>query len=502
MIIRAYPRINNHIAAIDLGSNSFHMIVARQDYEELRPLERLGEKVKLAAGLGPKNQLDQAAMERGWACLSRFADYIEGMPPGSVRVVATDALRRAKNHQEFTQRAEQILGHPVEVIAGREEARLVYLGVAHTCSDDSTSRLVVDIGGGSTEFIIGERFEPRLLESLHMGCVAYSQRFFPEGQLTGKAFRAAYYAARRELLPIQQAYRDYGWSDAIGSSGTIKAVQNVLDGLAMGEAGITIEGLRELKRQLLAAGSVEKVSLQGLKEDRKPTFAAGLSILMGLFDALKIKTMQFSSGALREGILYDLLGRAQHEDVRERSVSAMMQRYHVDEFHARRVERDCMQLFDLAAFNWGLDSEWDAQLLRWAVRLHEVGLDISHIQFHKHGAYLVSHSDMLGFSRHQQRELADLVRGHRRAYTKALFRIPEAERNERLLRLCMLLRLAIVFNHARKDLNWPSYQLEVSERHLRLCLGGDWLKKHPLTAADLKAEAQAMALVGYRLELC
>ncbi len=502
MTRRAYPRLKNHIAAIDLGSNSFHMIVARQDYEELRPLERLGEKVKLAAGLGPKQLLDDAAMARGWACLKRFADYIEGMAPESVRVVATDALRRAKNREQFTKRAEAILGVPVEVIAGREEARLIYLGVAHTCSDDAASRLVVDIGGGSTEFIIGERFEPRLLESLHMGCVSYSRRFFPEGEFTGKSFRAAYYSARRELLPIQQAYRDYGWTDAVGSSGTVKAVQLVLDALAMGEAGITVEGMRELKRRVLRAGSVDALDLPGLKEDRRPTFAAGLAILMAVFDALKVKTMQFSTGALREGLLYDLVGRAQHEDVRERTVNAMMQRYHVDAFHARRVERDCMRLFDMAAFSWGLDDQEDAQLLRWAVRLHEIGLDISHVQFHKHGAYLLTHSDMLGFSRQQQSELADLVRSHRRAYTKAQFRIPEAERDERLLRLCILLRLAIVFNHARKDLHWPNYLLQVGHRHLKLQLGELWLKAHPLTEADLKAEALAMAKIGYRLELC
>ena len=308
------------VAAIDLGSNSFHLIVARMDHGELRAVERLGEKVQLAAGLDDDNNLTEEAMERGIACLRKLGQYCADMPDASIRVVGTNALRKARNAHEFAQRAEAVLGHSVDIIAGREEARLIYLGVAHTQSDDHDHRLVVDIGGGSTEFIIGERFEPKLLESLHMGCVSWTKQYFPDGKISARQFDEAYYSARLELLNIEHEYRDMGREEAIGSSGSIKSIHNILQ--ERGHDSITPKGLEQLRKELLRYKHVDRISFTGLKPERVSIFPGGLAILCAIFDSLKIKRMSFSEGALREGLLYDMVGRSGHEDVRKRTVKS------------------------------------------------------------------------------------------------------------------------------------------------------------------------------------
>ena len=483
------------VAAIDLGSNSFHMIVARVEQGEIRPVDRLGEKVQLAAGLEKDGSLSEAAMERGLNCLAQFAQYMKGRTFQAIKIVGTNALRKARNSEVFVERAAKILPHPIEIIAGREEARLIYLGVAQTQSDDNDRRLVVDIGGGSTELIVGERFEPRLLESMHMGCVTYNDRFFSGGNLSPECFQSAYYAARLELLNIEKAYRDLSWEDAVGSSGSIRTVNAILQAMGEGDA-ITREFLEKLKNELLTFNRTDRIRFPGLKPERQTIFPAGLAILMACFDAFDIEQMQYSDGALREGVLYDMLGRDRHEDVRSRTISALMQRYHVDRLNAEGIQFHALQCFDQVAADWGLGAE-ERELLSWASLVCQVGLDISHSQYHRHGAYLIHHSDLMGFTKEQQRKLALLVQGHRRGIPRTL--IDSDDDEGRLLKLTLLLRIAIVLNHIRGDENLFKYTLEVGYRKLSLSFPGKWLKAHPLTAANFERERIDLIRVGYWL---
>ncbi|CDF81703.1 exopolyphosphatase [Pseudomonas sp. QL9] len=488
------------IAALDLGSNSFHMVLAKADHGEIRILERLGEKVQLAAGIDEERMLSEEAMQRGFDCLRRFAQLINGMPPGSVRVVGTNALREARNRTEFTRRAEEILGHPVEVISGREEARLIYLGVSHTLPDNPGRRLVVDIGGGSTEFIVGQRFESLLRESLQMGCVSFTRRYFNDGKITPARYAQAYTAARLELMGIENSLRRLGWDEAVGASGTIRSVGLAIQAGGHGNGEINPEGLAWLKRKVLKLGEVEKLELDGIKPDRRPIFPAGLAIVEALFDALELKQMTHSEGALREGVLYDLLGRHQHEDVRERTIGALMERYHVDADQAARVEAKALAALDQVADAWQLQDEGHRELLVWGARVHELGLDIAHYHYHKHGAYLIEHSDLAGFSREDQLVLALLVRGHRRNIPADKFNDLGVE-GDKLIRLCIILRFAILFHHIRGTQTMPEVTLQAGARSLELRFPAGWLEANPLTQADFEQEAGWLQRVGYQLSV-
>jgi exopolyphosphatase/guanosine-5'-triphosphate,3'-diphosphate pyrophosphatase len=488
------------IAAIDLGSNSFHMVLAKADHGEIRILERLGEKVQLAAGLDDHRQLNEEAMQRGLDCLSRFAPLVAGLPQGAVRIVGTNALREARNRAVFLRRAETLLGHPVDVISGREEARLIYLGVSHTLPTTQGRRLVADIGGGSTEFIVGHKFEPLQRESLQMGCVSYTQRYFRDGKITQSRYAQAYTAARLELMGIENGIRRLGWDEAIGSSGTIRAVGQAIKGAKRGNGEVNAEGLVWLKRRLFKLGDVARIDFDGIKPDRRGIFPAGVAILEAIFDALDVKHMTHCDGALREGVLYDLLGRHQHEDVRERTLSAMMERYHVDTEQAARVETKALSALSQVAESWGLQEDWQRELLIWAARVHEIGLDIAHYHYHKHGAYLIEHSDLPGFSRQDQQMLALLVRGHRRNIPLDKFAEFSEQESERLVRLCILLRFAILFHHIRGAQDMPKVQLKAGPHSLELVFPAGWLEANPLTKADFGQEAEWLQRVGYALQ--
>ena len=482
------------IAAIDLGSNSFHMVVAKAQNDEIRILERLGEKVQLAAGIDEERQLSEESMQRGLDCLKRFAQLISGMPPGAVRIVGTNALREARNRNEFIRRAEEILGHPVEVISGREEARLIYLGVSHTLADTPGKRLVADIGGGSTEFIIGQRFEPLLRESLQMGCVSYTQRYFKDGKITPARYAQAYTAARLEIMSIEHALHRLTWDEAIGSSGTIRAIGLALKAGGHGSGEVNAQGLAWLKRKLIKLGDVDKIDFEGIKPDRRAIFPAGLAILEAIFDSLELQRMDHCEGALREGVLYDLLGRHHHEDVRERTLTSLMERYHVDLEQAVRVERKALHAFDQVAKDWDLEDGVWRELLGWAAKVHEVGLDIAHYQYHKHGAYLIEHSDLAGFSREDQLMLALLVRGHRRNIPKDKF-ADFGDDGIKLIRLCVLLRFAILFHHIRGTQQMPQVELNANGNSLEVVFPENWLDENQLTQADFEIEAQWLTRV-------
>lgn len=486
------------VAAIDLGSNSFHMVVAKPHQGDMRILERLGEKVQLAAGIDEQRRLSEEAMQRGLDCLKRFAQLINGLPLGAVRIVGTNALREARNRNEFITRAEAILGHPVEVISGREEARLIYLGVSHTLPDTPGKRLVADIGGGSTEFIIGQRFEPLMRESLQMGCVSFTQRYFRDGKITPARYAQAYTAARLEIMNIETAVHRLGWDEGIGSSGTIRAIGAVLKATGQTTGDITPEGLAWLKRKLFKLGDVEKIDFDGIKPDRRSIFPAGLAILEAIFDALAVQRMDHCEGALREGVLYDLMGRHQHEDVRERTLNSLMDRYHVDRDQAERVERKALHAFDQVAATWALDDGTWRDLLSWAAKVHEVGLDIAHYHYHKHGAYLIEHSDLAGFSREDQQMLALLVRGHRRNIPKDKFS-EFGDEGIQLIRLCVLLRFAILFHHIRGTQQMPTVELKAGGNSLEVRFPEGWLSENQLTQADFDQEAQWLARVDFVL---
>lgn len=488
------------LAAIDLGSNSFHMLVARAAHNEMRPIEAFGERVQLALEM-KKNCLSLEAIARGLSCLSRFRQALDTLQPDLVRVVGTNALRAAKNAGEFIHPAEVLIGHPVEIISGREEARLVYLGVAHTLADDDSSRLVIDIGGGSTEFVIGQRFEPKLRESLHMGCVSYGNRFFPNGKITKKYFDKAYQMAYQEVLNIRKPYKKQGWDNTVGSSGTMRAVEQVICAQGWSSEGITASGLKNLRQLLLESKHMDDLPpLPGLSDRRRHVIVPGLAIICGIFDALGLEHIGTSPGALREGVAYDMLGRLSHEDVRERSVSAMIKRSDVDEQNAEQVEKMAMLLFDATADDWGLD-EGDRGLLSWAAMLHEVGLSVAHSQFHKHGQYLIEHSDLPGFSKQEQQALGLMVRSHRQKFPTGDFSSFGERKALRLQRLSVLLRLAALFKYVASIEDIPPFITRVDGNEITLLFARGWLARNPLTSATLAAEQRQLKKAGFSLVL-
>lgn len=486
------------VAAVDLGSNSFHMIVARPMNGQLHVLDRLQEMVRLAAGFDERGNLDKVSRERALACLARFGERLRGMPAGSVRAVGTNTLRRARNAGKFIAAAERALGHPIEIISGQEEARLIYHGVAHDLPESDARRLVIDIGGGSTEFIIGKRLDPLLAESLHIGCVGTSLRYFEDGRITAKAWKRAETAAHLELQPIESTFRARGWDAVFGASGTIRTIGAVLRGQGWTHGEITQAALQRLRESMFAAGAVSKLEYDGLSPERAPVFAGGVAILTAAFQSLGVERMDVCDGALREGLLYDLVGRIRQTDARERSVAALCQRYQVDMAQAARVERTAQQCFDQVARAWQLD-ESHAKMLAFAARVHEIGLAIAHTKYHRHGAYLVEHSDLPGFSWQEQRLLAVLVRGHRRRFPLEVFEpLPDSERRI-AKRLTVLLRLAVLLHRGRAQTELPRFTLGARKKHLTLKFSRGWLKKNPLTLADLTREAEYLKVDGFEL---
>ncbi|NTV97242.1 MAG: exopolyphosphatase, partial [Thiobacillus sp.] len=407
--MQEYPTL----AAIDLGSNSFHLQVGRVDGEQLFYLDAHKESVRLAGGLTEDKRLDAASQERALACLARIGERIKGMPAGAVRAVGTSALRVAKNAPEFIEQARATLGFDIDIVAGREEARLIYLGVAHSLPLNPESRLVVDIGGGSTECIVGTGYEPRERESLRMGCVVFSNRFFPAGALDKAAIKAAVTAARMEVQPFANQFRRGRWQEAVGSSGSARAMGEILFQNGISDGQITAEGLKWLRERLAKAGSFAKLDLAGLKDDRKPVLAGGVAIMSGLFQELDIEAMTVAQGAMREGILWDLLGRVHNRDMRDVTVTQFARRYHVDGKQARRVERLAARLYMHLTQGEGDGEGETIRWLNWAARLHEIGINIAHSGFHKHGAYILENADMPGFSRRYQTRVAALVRASR-----------------------------------------------------------------------------------------
>lgn len=411
--------------------------------------------------------------------------------------MGTNALRDAHNSQAFIERAESQLGHAIEIIAGREEARLIYLGAAHALAENGR-RLIVDIGGGSTEFIIGEAFEPKALESLRMGCVTFSRRFFPDGELNEKRMRRAELAALSELANIQRPYRHLGWDDPVGSSGTIKAAASVIYayGDTPQEGVITRSGLKKLRERLLKCKQLDKVALDGLKADRAKVFPAGIAILGAIFEAFDLTQMRFADGALREGVLYDMAGRNTAEDSRSKSLESLQRTYDVDTRQGLNVADTAERLFQQVRHAWSLNLD-QGRYLQWASHVHEIGLAISHSQFHRHGAYLLEHSDLAGFSRPEQRKLAFLVRAHRRKFPlKEWQALPEAQQAV-TQKLTRLLRLAVLFNHSRPETAPALPDISADSTSLAITLAAS--DEPTLLSTDLEQEQALMQAAGFKL---
>lgn len=487
-------------AAVDLGSNSFHMVIARVEEHGLRIVDRIKEPVQLAAGFDARSYLSEEAQARAIACLTRFGQRLQDMDPGHVRAAGTSSMRKAKNARAFLSRAQRALGHPIEVVGGREEARLIYLGVSHTVPDAPGRRLVIDVGGGSTECILGEGFDAIQADSLHMGCVSYSLRFFPEGKLRREAFKEAELAVGLELQTIERRYRALGWESCIGASGTIEAVTDILRAAGMNEPGlVTRGGLRKLRKAMIAAGHTSKLDLPTLSGARAPVLAGGVAILLGVFDSLGLESLQPCAGALREGLLYDLLGRIRHEDVRDRTIRRLVERYGVDLEQAARVERTAVYCLKQVGSAWQLDGPGQRHVLEWAAQLHEIGLAISYSSYQRHGAYLVAHSDMPGFSNDDKQVLSTLVLAHRRKISRAMFTDDQGASAAGARRLAVILRLAVLLNRSRSPRPLPTFVVTADKDRLRLEFPERWLEEHPLTMADLEEERPALAGAGIEL---
>jgi exopolyphosphatase/guanosine-5'-triphosphate,3'-diphosphate pyrophosphatase len=488
------------VAAIDLGSNSFHMLVTQVTDGHVKVVDRMREMVRLAGGLDERNLLTAVVMDRAIDCLQRFGQRLRSLPAGSVRAVGTNTLRKARNSAQFLARAEQALGHRIDIISGHEEARLIYLGVSHSLEDDGKRRLVVDIGGGSTELILGRTFHPQRMESLHMGCVSMSLRFFPDGVITADGMRAAEIHALQELESVGPIFRAIGWETAIGASGSVLAIHEAVVGEGWGRNGITAAGLKKLSKALVAAGHTGRVRIEGVTEERAPVFPGGVAILSSVFEALGVEQMGIANGALREGLIYDLIGRIQQDDIRERTVIELGGRYQIDVQQAGRVQRQAVALFDRVATAWRLHPVEHRQLLGWAAYLHEIGLSISHSQYHKHGGYLLYNLDMPGFSRGEQQRLACLVRSHRRKFPAAEFEVLPEEDAEVMRRLAVLLRLAVLAHRGRDEGAFGRLDISAGDDTIRIRFPSDWLANHPLTQADLEQEAEYLRVIGFRLK--
>jgi len=485
------------LAAVDLGSNSFRLIVGRVEEtaagSQIYPVDALRESVRLAAGLSRDKYLDRAAQARGWSALKRFGERLRDFHPDHVRAVATNTLRVAKNAADFLGEAEQALGFPIEVIAGREEARLIYAGAAHSVPANAGQRLVVDIGGGSTEFIIGSGYDPLIMESLYIGCVSHSRQFFPSGNVDDYTMRQAELAASREIQIISAQYRQAGWDQAIGSSGTARALAELLEANNFNDPGvthgITRGGLERLKRALIKAENANRLKLVALKSDRIPVLPGGLSIMLAVFEQLGIEYADTTDGALRLGVLYDLLGRSHHEDMRSVTVEGFMRRYAVDRAQVERIAQLAVGFYtqlDPADTPQHVEAK---MFLAWAVALHEIGLTISHSAYHKHSAYIASNADMPGFSRTDQARLAMLVLGH----CGKLGKLSQARDVEWRVLFC--LRLAVLLCRRRAVLDLPPIAVADAQSY-EVRVPKSWVSDNPLTDYSLIQEAAEWEKIG------
>lgn len=490
------------VAAIDLGSNSFHMVVAHIVGEDLQIVSRHKQRVRLASGLNPKDRLlNEAAMQRGLECLAMFAERLQGFEPDNVRIAATHTLRQARNANIFMHKAREVLPFPIEIIPGVEEARLIYAGVAHT-QPESKRKLVIDIGGGSTEMIIGEEFEPELVNSTLMGCVSFTNQFFANGKLSKKNFTRASIASQQRFESLIHPYKSKGWDAAIGSSGTIKAIREVLIGLGYDDGIITSKRMSKLIDTLCEFNSIDDINLSGLTIERKPVFAAGVAILDSIISGLGIKELHFSDGALREGLLYEMEDRFQRSDIRMRTTEYLARKHLVDLKHAHRVREQATDFLKQLSTDIGIKKSGDlATLLGWGALLHEVGLSISYQGLHKHSAYILQYTTMPGFNQEQQLILATLARFHRKSLKLQEMQEFNLYKKKQVIQLIRILRIAVVLNGQRNEEPLPPLTIKVkNDDHWKIeSEDKEWLENNKLLNADLETEKEFWHKVEWKL---
>ncbi len=497
-----HPHIPKTFAAIDLGSNSFHLLIAEYSGQELRIVDHLREPVGLSRDLKSTGLISDEARVRALACLEKFGQRVRDIPKGWVNAVGTNTFRKASNASEFLQLAQTALGHPIDIISGLEEARLIYLGVCHGLSNEQQSRLVFDIGGSSSELIFGVGSTPKVLESFDVGCVTLSAEHFADGVITAKKLKKAEIAARSEFANWSRNFSLQHWDTSIGTSGTIRTIDQLLVNSGLGREGISLGALDALAERLTQLGSSEAIARElQLEKARASNLPGGLAILRALFSTLNIATMVVSDKALRQGLIYDMTGPSFHDDIRQRSIRQLTDKFGVDQAHAQRVLATALKLHEQVATPWALDHHDARHFLQWAVQVHEIGLAISHSQHHKHGAYILENSDLLGFSRQEQQTLALLVRAHRKKLAPALFDGFSADTIDTLLRILTLIRLAVLLNRNRSEQGIPEVTLKTAGTTLDLSFPAGWLAAHPLTAADLEYEASVLKPRGITLRL-
>ncbi len=485
-------QMGNRLAAVDLGSNSFRLEIGRVEHGVFQRTEYLKETVRQGGGLDEERKLTPQAMQGGWDCLARFGERLAGFKPHEVRAVATQTLREARNRDEFLQRANSILGFPINVISGREEARLIYQGVAQMLPQSDERRLVIDIGGRSTELILGQGTTPLVMESFRVGSIAWSTRYFPDGQFSKKSFATAEIAAKAVLDEALDAYHPDRWEMAYGSAGTVGAIADVLVASGWPAGSVTQDGLDWLLDKLLQAQSVDRLKLAGMREDRKAIIGGGVSIVRAIFSLLGIHTLHQAAGGLRHGLICDLLGAThQTDDLRTKTVQRLSTKFGVDAVHGERVGRVATQLFgQLISSAPPADGDRHLRKLRWAAQLHEIGSHISHSDYHKHGAYILDHADAMGFSLSEMHRLSLLVLGHRGKLRK----IETALADTDLVAQLMALRLAVILCHARRDPDMTGLELERLDpqgRSIGLRCRPGWAEAFPQSAYLLREESQA-----------
>lgn len=496
---------NNLLAAVDLGSNSFRLSVGRIEERNgeahVFAIDRLKETVRLAAGLDDNKILSDEAIQRAVGVLKRFSERIQDFHPSQVRAIATNTFRVAKNREILLQKAEEALGFPIQVVSGPEEARLVFSGVAHELPISDKNRLVIDIGGGSTEFIIGKGYQAVLVKSLLVGCVSFTKLYFPGGSVTAEAFKKAEINARNQIQVLSKSYRKLGWAEAFGSSGSAKAIVAVLQASGFSERGITLEGMEKLKKVLIKTGSANSPLLLDLKDDRIEVLPAGLAIMMAAFKELKIQQMNQGEGALRVGVLYDMLGRKTDSDIRAGTVAQYMHRYRVDTRQAARVRLLAEALYGPAlTLSKKEQEEWPHDLrllLSWACDLHEVGLSISQSSYHRHSSYVLQYADMPGFSKDEQTILSRLNLLSQGKLSKADINALADEEWQAIL--CM--RLAIMLLRNRQAIHLENLALEIKDKHICLSVSKRWLANHPLTEFSLNNEKQDWEGSGFKFTI-
>jgi exopolyphosphatase/guanosine-5'-triphosphate,3'-diphosphate pyrophosphatase len=490
-------------AAIDLGSNSFRLEIGQMDTGQLRRVEYIKETVRQGNGLDAERNLTQEAMERGWDCLARFGERIAGFKPSQVRAVATQTLREARNRDVFLSTAKRILGFPIEVIAGREEARLIYLGVSHLLPQSDERRLVIDIGGRSTEMILGQRESASTLASYRVGSVGWSMKYFPDGLWTAQAFNAAEIGAKAVLDEAHSLFNNSHWDKCYGSSGTVGAVSDILSASGWPADQITREGLAWLKDRLIKAQKFDNLRLEGVKEDRKPVSGGGLAVLQAVFDLLQIDVMHPAQGALRHGALYDLIDREGIQDVRSSMVDWLAQRFGTDKLQAERVSRTTQNLLEALIPSTGDaptgERQRYLQKLHWACQLHETGMRISHSDYHKHGAYILDNTDLPGFTLNELHRLSQLVLGHRGKLRKLESEMEDASFVQQL----MALRLAVILCHARRDpdLSGLNMACDALRRTAHLKINSAWAELWPQSAHLLREEKAAWQKTDWTLHV-